>query len=157
LGTKTLDRVSGRPRSGSAERGARSALRWAERAAGSGQGVGDCFGGGRLPDAFGEVGDIRSEGESVRFGCCGVEGFVAVDVIAQGTKAGDRAGGEALLLGRVQTDGQAVVVLVKARRTTATNPERRDAMGLRAASPGEYLAGVLIAPERVNWRSGKAK
>lgn len=111
-----------------------------------GQGVGDLVAGGGFADPLGEVCDGGAEWKVVRLARLGVEIGVGVDAVLHGTQTGDGAGGETLLLGFVEADGQPVIGLVETDDGDET-AAFKDAVGFGIAAAGEYLSGVHIAPQ----------
>ncbi|MER5443139.1 hypothetical protein, partial [Streptomyces sp. NPDC002790] len=111
-----------------------------------GQDVGDLVGGAGFADLLGEVGGLGANGEVVRLAHPGVEGFVGLHVVFDGTQPGDGAGGETFLFGFVEADGQAVIGLVQA--DDGDEPGAlKDAVGFGIAAAGEDFPGVHIAPQ----------
>nr|WP_240982571.1 hypothetical protein [Streptomyces sp. S3(2020)] len=88
----------------------------------------------------------RAEGSGARLSCLGVEGVVGVDAVLDGAQPGDGAGGETFLLGFVEADGQAVIVLVEADDGDEA-AALEDAVGFGIAAAGEDFSGVHVAPQ----------
>lgn len=66
----------------------------------------------------------------------GVEGFVGLDVVADGAEPGDGADGEALLFRCVEADGQAVIGLVESDDRDEAGA-LQNTVGFQIAAAGE--------------------
>ncbi|MFB7532458.1 hypothetical protein ACFC0C_30410 [Streptomyces sp. NPDC056178] len=112
----------------------------------SGESVGDVLGGFGFADAMGYFSDLGAQGKVVRLGEAGFEGFVALDVIADGAETGDGPSGEPSFLSGLKAGRQAALALVEAGDLDEAGPFQK-AVGFRITAAGKDLIGVNIAPQ----------